>query len=72
MSNLSKNIKHLRTLKKLTQESLAEELLVTRSRISSYEENRAKPPISFIIDLSNYVNISIDILLKEKLDNLEV
>lgn len=58
MNNLSKNIKHLRTLKKLTQESLAEELLVTRSRISSYEENRSSPTIDFLIDFSAYFRIS--------------
>jgi transcriptional regulator with XRE-family HTH domain len=52
MNNLSKNIKHLRILKKLTQESLAEELLVTRSRISSYEESRSSPTIDFLIDVS--------------------
>ena len=67
MSNLSKNIKHLRTLKKLTQESLAEELLVTRSRISSYEENRSSPTIDFLIDFSAYFRIPIDIIIKNDL-----
>ena len=67
MSNLSKNIKHLRGLKKLTQESLAEELLVTRSRISSYEENRSSPTIDFLIDFSNYFKLPIDILIKNDL-----
>ncbi|MFT6870025.1 MAG: transcriptional regulator with XRE-family HTH domain [Paraglaciecola sp.] len=67
MNNLSKNIKHLRGLKKLTQESLAEELLVTRSRISSYEENRSSPTIDFLIDFSNYFKLPIDILIKNDL-----
>ena len=47
MNFLSKNIKHLRTLKGLTQEQFAQELEVSRSRISSYEEYRAIPPIDF-------------------------
>lgn len=64
MNYLSFNIRHLRTLKKLTQEQFADDLKVSRSRISSYEENRAVPPIDFIIDLSNYFGISIDILIK--------
>jgi len=67
MSNLSKNIKHLRGLKGLTQESLAEELLVTRSRISSYEENRSLPTIDFLIDFSSYFKIPIDIIIKNDL-----
>ncbi|MDO6600651.1 LexA family transcriptional regulator [Tenacibaculum sp. 1_MG-2023] len=67
MNNLSKNIKHLRGLKGLTQESLAEELLVTRSRISSYEENRSSPTIDFLIDFSTYFKIPIDIIIKNDL-----
>lgn len=67
MNNLSKNIKHLRALKKLTQESLAEELSVTRSRISSYEENRSSPTIDFLIDFSKYFGIPIDIIIKNDL-----
>jgi transcriptional regulator with XRE-family HTH domain len=67
MKNLSKNIKHLRTLKKLTQEALAEELSVTRSRISSYEENRSSPTIEFLIAFSSYFKIPIDIIIKNDL-----
>ena len=69
---LGKNIKHIRIQKGLTQEQFADNLKVSRSRISSYEENRATPPLNFIIALSNYANISIDVLLKKKLDNLEL
>lgn len=67
MKNLAKNIKHLRTLKKLTQESLAEELAVTRSRISSYEENRSSPTIEFLIDFSKYFKVPIDVIVKNDL-----
>ena len=72
MNYLSKNIKYIRTLKKLSQEQFADDLKVSRSRISSYEENRAKPPISFLIALSNYAKITMDVLIKEKLNNLEL
>ena len=67
MINLSKNIKHLRSLKKLSQEALAEELSVTRSRISSYEENRSSPTLEFLIDFSDYFKIPIDIIIKNDL-----
>ena len=67
MNYLSKNIKHLRVLKNLTQEQFAEDLEVSRSRISSYEENRAAPPVDFLIELSNYFNIPIDIIVKNDL-----
>ena len=72
MNYLSKNIKYIRTLKGISQEQLAEELKVSRSRISSYEEGRATPAIDFVIELSDYINIAMDVLIKKKLDSLDV
>ncbi len=67
MIYLANNIKHIRILKGLTQEQFAEDLKVSRSRISSYEENRAVPPIDFLVDLSEYFKIPIDLLIKNDL-----
>lgn len=67
MKIIAKNIKHLRSLKKLSQESLAEELGVTRSRIGSYEENRSDPNIDMLIKLSDYFKVPVDILIKNDL-----
>ena len=67
MNYISKNIHHLRGLKKLSQELLAEELKVTRSRISSYEEGRSAPTIEFLISFSDYFKVPIDILLRNDL-----
>ncbi|MEY8850017.1 XRE family transcriptional regulator [Psychroserpens sp. XS_ASV72] len=67
MNRISNNIKHLRKLKGLSQEVLADELGVPRSRISSYEENRSSPPGEMLIKLSDYFKIPIDILLKNDL-----
>lgn len=67
MKNIHKNIRHLRNIKNLSQELFAEELNWTRSIVSSYEEGRSDPPIERLIDLSNYFNIPIDILIKNDL-----
>lgn len=67
MKTIAKNIRHLRRLKGLTQEVLAEDLSVTRSRISSYEENRSAPAIDMLIKLSDYFKVPIDILLRNDL-----
>ena len=67
MQIISKNIRHLRRLKGLTQEVLAEDLSVTRSRISSYEEGRSAPAIDMLIKLSDYFKVPIDILLRNDL-----
>jgi len=67
MNNFAKNFRHLRSLKKKTQEQLAEDLNVTRSRISSYEEGRSTPNLDFLIQLSKYFKLPIDTLLKNDL-----
>lgn len=67
MKMISKNIRHLRRLKGVTQEVLAEDLNVTRSRISSYEEGRSAPTIEMLIELSDYFRLPIDILLRNDL-----
>lgn len=61
------NIKHLRALKKLSQERFADDLGWTRSVVGSYEEGRSEPPIERLIDVSNYFNIPIDILVRKDL-----
>lgn len=67
MKTIAKNIRHLRHLKNLTQETLADDLKIPRSRISSYEEGRSAPTIEMLIDLSDYFKLPIDILLRNDL-----
>ena len=67
MKNIQANIKHLRALKGFSQELFAEELGWTRSVVGSYEEGRSEPSIDRLIDLSNYFDIPIDILVKNDL-----
>src|SRR6478736_7098458 len=64
MSKISSNIRFLRQLKGLSQEQLADELSVTRSRIGGYEEARNEPPIDLLIRLSEYFHIAIDALVR--------
>ena len=67
MKPIQTNIKHLRALKQFSQERFAEELGWTRSMVGSYEEGRSEPPIHRLIELSNYFDIPIDILVKNDL-----
>lgn len=63
MSKIATNIRVLRNLKKLSQEQLADELKINRSRLGAYEENRNEPPIEILVSISKYFNISIDALI---------
>ncbi len=67
MDKIAKNIKHLRNLKGLTQEQFSVELDVSKSRVGSYEEGRSEPPITTLIELSNFFKIPIDALVKNDL-----
>ncbi|WP_435262593.1 XRE family transcriptional regulator [Tenacibaculum sp. nBUS_03] len=67
MKNISKNIRHLRHLRELTQEQFADEIQITRSRVSSYEEGRSEPPIETLIVISDYFKLPIDVLVKNDL-----
>jgi transcriptional regulator with XRE-family HTH domain len=64
MSKISSNIRFLRQLKGLSQEQLADDLKITRSRIGGYEEARNEPPIDLLIRLSEYFHIAIDALVR--------
>ncbi|WP_159022990.1 XRE family transcriptional regulator [Formosa sp. L2A11] len=67
MYMIASNIRHLRTLKKLSQEALAKDLSITRSRIGSYEEGRSEPSIEMLIAFSNYFKLPVDILIRTDL-----
>jgi transcriptional regulator with XRE-family HTH domain len=71
MKKICKNIAHLRHLKALSQENMAEQLGITRSRLSSWEEHRAAPPIEMLIQLSDFFSISIDSLVKIDLTKVQ-
>lgn len=63
MSFFSDNIRILRTRKNISQQKLAEDLLITRSRYVKYEAGLSEPAIDFLIRVSKYFNISIDLLV---------
>ncbi|MCK5781747.1 MAG: helix-turn-helix transcriptional regulator [Flavobacteriales bacterium] len=70
MSFFAKNIKLLRKRKHLSQGAVAEKLGLTRSSLSGYENSTAQAPYIVLENLSNFYNISIDIILKKDLSKL--
>lgn len=75
MSLFSDNIRSLRLKKKISQEKLAESLLITRGRYVKYEDGTSEAPYEILKKISQYYQVSIDILLcvdvrKVKLDEL--
>ncbi len=60
---VSENIKYLRAKQKLSQNQLADKLLLTRNQINSYENGNAQPSIDVLKKISAFFLISIDVLV---------
>lgn len=63
------NLKLLRNRLKKSQEEVANELDLTRSSYSGYENNVAQPNIDVLILLSSYYKVSIDDLIKKDFES---
>ena len=67
MSFIGKNIKRIRTVKKLSQAKFAELFKLARPSVGAYEEGRAEPKIQTVIDIAHYFGLSVDVLLTKEL-----
>ena len=67
--HLNANIKFLRKQKGLTQETLANALGISRSKLAGYELN-INPPLETILEMADYFGVSVDILLRKDLASL--
>jgi len=67
MSYVGKNIKKIRSIKKISQNAFSELFELSRTAVGSYEEGRAEPKIETIIQIANYFGVSIDVLLTKEL-----
>lgn len=72
MSLFSDNIKVLRSKKGVTQQAVADGCLVPRDRYVKYEGGINLPPPDFLLAVSRYFHISIDILLSVDLRKIPV
>ncbi|WP_417785880.1 helix-turn-helix domain-containing protein [Tenacibaculum sp.] len=67
MSFFGKNIKKIRSVKRLSQQAFAELFNLKRATLGAYEEGRSEPKIDTIIKIANYFSIPIDNLLTSEL-----
>ena len=60
---LAQNIRYLRNQLGYAQQRVADDLIITRSRYSKYEEGASEPPVELLLKISRYYNVSIDLLV---------
>jgi len=65
MALIGEKIKEARSIKKMTQQELADLLHVSRSAISNWESERNYPDLDTLVQLSDILGISLDKLLRE-------
>jgi transcriptional regulator with XRE-family HTH domain len=66
---INSNIKFLRKRKSLTQETMANAIGISRSKLAGYELN-INPPLDNLMVISDYLGVSIDVLLRKDLASL--
>ncbi|HKZ38164.1 MAG TPA: XRE family transcriptional regulator [Chryseolinea sp.] len=64
MAIVNKNLKFLRVQQGLTQKQLAEKLGLKQAAIGAYEEERATPPLTSLLDIIKIFNVNLDDLVK--------
>lgn len=70
MSIVSNNIKYLRRVNGLTQEQFARKIGIKRSLLGAYEEARANPNLSNLMNIAKIFGTSVDNLLKNDIRKL--
>lgn len=66
---INSNIKFLRKRKSLTQETMANAIGISRSKLAGYELN-INPPLDNLLVISDYLGVTIDVLLRKDLASL--
>src|SRR5688500_2105532 len=64
MAIVNKNLKFLRVQQGMTQKQLAEKLGLKQAAIGAYEEERATPPLTSLLDIIKIFNVNLDDLVK--------
>lgn len=61
--NLHNILKDLRKQKKLTQTQVAKDLHISQRAYSYYETGKRQPSIEVLMDMAEYFNVPIDLLV---------
>lgn len=63
MDIVNRNLRFLRTKEGLTQREFAERLGLKQATLGAYEEDRATPPLTCLVDIARIFNVSLDNLI---------
>jgi len=67
MSLIGKNIRKIRSVKKMSQAEFAKIFNLARPSVGAYEEGRAEPKVDTIIQIARHFGLSIDVMLTREI-----
>lgn len=65
--HFGKNIKKIRSIKKLSQAAFADIFDIKRSSVGAYEEQRAEPKLELVSRIAKHFSISVDALINREI-----
>lgn len=72
MKTIGEKINTLRKQRNMTQDELAEKMGVSSQAVSKWEKDMSIPDLPVLIELSDFFHISLDELVKEKEDSVQL
>lgn len=63
MALFADNLRYLRGRKKMSQQKVADDLLISRGQYQKYEDGVSESPYQVLIRISKYYNVTLDLLL---------
>lgn len=72
MKTIGEKINTLRKQRNMTQDELAEKMGVSSQAVSKWEKDMSIPDLPVLIELSDFFHVSLDELVKEKEDSVQL
>ncbi|WP_035678643.1 XRE family transcriptional regulator [Flavobacterium limnosediminis] len=72
MALFADNLRYLRGRKKLSQQKVADDLRISRGQYQKYEDGNSEAPYQILIRISQYYNVTTDLLLTADLTKVSL
>jgi len=68
---IHKNIKYLRTKKKISQQYLADAMNIPRTTLGDYERGKTEPNLEMLVKLADFFDLKVDELIRSNISHLD-
>jgi len=68
---INKNLKYLRTKKKISQQYLAEAMGIPRTTLGDYERGKTEPNLEMLVKLADFFDLKVDELIRSNISHLD-